>query len=439
MAQPHGALLTTEICGNPPGPMQVQVEKLSPILLELQVEVPADTVATAVESAYTELRRTARVRGFRKGKAPKRVLVQLYGPSIHADVAKRLMDKSLQEAIQQQAVQPLTQPSVAPAELNPKEAFSFKARFEVRPEIESVDWNGLVAKRPAMDVEDATIDEEIEKLRHAHAVEEPIEDRAAEKGDLAQLTLTFEIEGEEKSEEIDTEVLGGKILPDLDEAIAGMKPGEEKEATAALPGAHPDKTVAGKEIAFKLRLNELKKKVLPEVNDEFAKDCEYDDVAAMKTALRQEAKTQLEQKAEEEVAKQLVQDLCAKNPIPVPPSLVEQQRQMSERELQMMAQMTGQQYTPNPELLARMRADAEVKVRAGLLMAEIAKEKEVKVDQEDMEKGYVELAEQTGKNVSRIKAEYRDKQRREMLVGMILEDKVLDLMEKAANITDAEK
>ena len=103
----------------------------------------------------------------------------------------------------------------------------------------------------------------------------------------------------------------------------------------------------------------------------------------------------------------------------------------------MMAQMSGQRYVPDPNLLEQMRGDAEMKVRAGLLMAEIAKEKEVKVTPEDLDKGYQELAEQSGKNVAKIKAEYREQSRREMLVGMILEDKVLDLMEQAAKITDA--
>jgi trigger factor len=110
---------------------------------------------------------------------------------------------------------------------------------------------------------------------------------------------------------------------------------------------------------------------------------------------------------------------------------------MTQRELAMIAQMTGQSLD-DPQMQERLRVDAEVKVRAGLLMAEIAKDKEIKVTDEDLEKGYEELAQQSGKNVAKIKAEYREKQKRDMLVGMILEDKVLDLIEGAAKITEAE-
>jgi trigger factor len=201
------------------------------------------------------------------------------------------------------------------------------------------------------------------------------------------------------------------------------------------PENHPNEQLRGVETSFHITLKELKKRVLPEVDDEFAKDLEHDDLDAMKTSLKEQIAERHKQKAEEDVARELVAQLCEKNPIPVPPSLVQQQQQMAQRELMMLAQMTGQD--PNdPALVERMKTDAETKVRAGLLMAEIAKAKDIQVTDEDLEKGYEELAEQTGKNVARLKVEYRDKQKRDMLIGMILEDKVLELMDGAAKIAE---
>ncbi len=416
--------------------MQINVERLSPVMLEMQIEVPADTVTSEVEAAFNQLRKTARVRGFRQGKAPKKILTQLYGAAVRADVAKRLVDSSLQRALTEKDVQPLTQPSVEPAELRAKEPFSFKARFEVRPDIEKVQWEGLEATRKKVEVSDEMLNEEIDRLRGEHATEEPVEERAAAAGDLADLTLSFSIEGEPQSEDLDkVEVGGGKILAFLDEALPGMKPGDKKKVSGAFPDNHPMKQLRGVETEFEIHLKELKRRVLPEVDDELAKDCEYEDLAAMKAALKEKVQARLQQQVEEDVAKQLVTQLCEKNPVPVPPSLVEQQARMTQRELMMIAQMTGQRLD-DPGMQERLRMDAEVKVRAGLLMAEIAKEKEIKVTNEDLEKGYTELAEQTGKNVAKIKAEYREKQKRDMLIGMILEDKVLDLMEGAAKISE---
>jgi trigger factor len=417
--------------------MQVDIEKLSPVLVEFQIQVPVDEVNSEVNAAYNKLKRTARVRGFRKGKAPRHILVQLYGPAIHADVAQKLMDSTLQKALSEKAIQPLTKPSVEPAELKPKRPFSFKARFEVRPDIENVDWKGLEATKKSTEVTDEQIDAELDKLRNEHATEEPVEGRAAKEGDLADLGLAFELSGEAQEEGIDgVEVGAGKILPFLDEALAGMKVGETKEVSGSFPDNHQLDKVRGQEATFKIELKELKQRVLPELDDEFAKDCEQDDLAGLKTHLRDQVLKRLEQANEEDLAKQLVSALCAKNPIPVPPSLVQQQAQMTARELQYMAQMSGQSMD-DPNLQQRVMADSEVKVRAGLLMAEIAKEKEVKVTDEDIEKGYEELAAQTGKNINKIKVEYRERQKREMLIGMILEDKVLDLMEGAAKIEDA--
>jgi trigger factor len=414
--------------------MQVNVEKLSPVLMELQIEVPADQVSNEVNAAYDQLRKTARVRGFRKGKAPRQVLVQLYGPAVRADVARKLMDSSLQKALSEKAVVPLTKPSVEPVELKPKQSFSFKARFEVRPDIGAVSWEGLAARRRSAEPTEEMISAEIEKLRQELATEEPIEGRPAEKGDLASLKLAFDIDGEAHEEEVEKiEIGSGKILAFLDDAVPGMSVGEKKEVEGSFADNHPMERLRGKKSTFKIELTELKKRVLPEIDDEFAKDTEHDDLAALRAALTAKVKRRLEQENEEEVAKQLVTDLCLKNPIPVPPSLVEQQARMTARELQQLAQMSGQRLEGD-DLQRRILADSEVKVRAGLLMAEIARLNGITVNEQDIEKGYEELAEQTGKNVQKVKAEYRERSKREMLIGMILEDKVLTLMEGAAKI-----
>jgi trigger factor len=393
-------------------------------------------VSNEVEAAYDQLKKTARVRGFRRGKAPKKVLAQIYGPAIRADVAQRLVDSHLQKALTDKSVQPLTQPSVEPAELKPKEPFSFKARFEVRPEIEKVEWQGLEAARKPIAVGDDLVEADVEKLRVEHATEQPVEGRPAREGDLVTLKLTFTIDGEEKTEELDTEIGKKQILGFLEEALVGMEAGATKEVVGKFPDNHPMASIKGKDATFVIELVELKERVLPEVDDDFAKDCDHDDLAALKKSLREKIEAKLKQEADEDVARQLVAKLCEKNPIPVPPSLVQQQARMTQRELQMLAQMTGQRLD-DPAMQDRLRIDAETKVRAGLLMAEIAKEKEVKVTDDDLEKGYHELAEQTGKNVARLKAEYRDRQKREMLIGMILEDKILDLMESSAKISEA--
>jgi trigger factor len=421
--------------------MQVTVEKLSPVLVELQVQVPADRVRSEVDRAYVALQRTAKIKGFRPGKAPRDVLAHLFGGRIHQDVAQRLVDETLNQALTKENVQPLSQPSIAPAELKPAEPFSYKARFEVRPEIASVTWEGFEVKRQATAVTDAMLDAELQRLRREHStLQAPAEERAAKAGDMATVTFRLSVGGDLKTpepQEIETEVGSGQVMKEIDDALAGMKVGEEKDVEVAFSDRHANADFRGKTGVFHLTLKDVKERVFPEIDDELAKDCGEDSLDKLKESLKAKIEKELKQKASDNLAEQLVIELCKANPIPVPPSLVEQQAQMTERDLFAAARRAGQRLDNSPDLKARVRADAEMKVRAGLLMAEIAREKQVQVTEEDIEKGYVELAEQTGKNVAKIKAEYRDAKKRETLIGMILEDKILDLIEGAAKVTEA--
>lgn len=421
--------------------MQVNVEKLSPVLMEFHVEVPAERVRTEVDKAYSALQRTARIRGYRPGKAPRNVLAHVYGGRIHADVAQRLVDTTLNQALAEKQIQPLSQPAIAPAELRPDEAFSYKARFEVRPEISEVNWEGFEVKKPSTTPTDEMIEAEISALRSQHAtLQAPDPERPAKSGDVATITFSLEVGGqvrEPKDQEIETELGSGQLFKEIEEAITGMTPGQSKDVTLTFPAAHQNPDLRSKEGIFHLTVKDLRERIYPEVDDEFAKDCGEENLGALRESLRKKAEKELVQKANDAVGEQLVVELCKANPIPVPPSLVDQQAQLAERELQAMARRQGQRLDLTPDLRGRVRLDAEMKVRAGLVMAEIARIKEVKVTEADIEKGYEELAEQTGKNVAKVKAEYRDPKKRELLIGMILEDKILDLIEAAAKVTEA--
>jgi len=427
--------------------MQVSVEKLSPVVVEFSVQVPATRVKTEVERAYGTLQRTAHIRGYRPGKAPKQVLMHLFSGRVHSDVAKRLMDETLMLALKEKSVEPLTQPAISPGELSPDQEFSYKARFEVKPDLEKVNWQGLAVKRPAAAVESGAVDAELERLRREHATEEPpAAERPAKTGDIVGIGFTLfvtDAAGEEKEatkgeQTAQTELGQGQLMPELEQAAIGMSVGETKDVSVTFPEQHSNAELRGKTGKFKLSLKSVKERVLPTLDDEFAKDCgEFENLGALKKDIETKLEKAAKNRQTEVVAQQIVQELCKANPIAVPPSLIERQATMTERELLMAARRAGQRLDPSVDWRATVRADAEMKVRAGLLMAEVAKEKAITITDEDIEKGYKELAEEAGKNINKIKAEYRDPQKQEMLRAMILEDKILDLLEGAATISDA--
>ncbi len=421
--------------------MQVAAEKLSPVLLELAIEVEAGKVNEELAKAYSQLGKRAKIRGFRPGKAPRKVLAHLYGPRIQQDVAQRLVDQTYQDAIGQQKVQAVSQPRIEPSEVKDNQPFSYKARVEIVPEIESVNYDGFEVKRPSTKVTEEALNEQLEGLRRANStLEPPKKKRGAKEGDM--LTIDFEVlvDGEvvegAGAKDFDVELGKNQLLPNIEQAVLEKKSGESATAEVAMGDAHPNLQLRGKTAQFKIEIKDLKERVLPDLDDEFAKDLgDFDGLAALREELSKDLEKRLIEQADNAVAEALVAKLVEANPIAIPPALVQQQNQLSEQEVLAQARARGQQVRGLPaELRESIQKDSETKVRAGLLMAEIAKKEALKIGDKEIEEGMTELAEQTGKNIAKIRAEYRDPKKREMLVGMILENKVLDIIQSKAKI-----
>ena len=423
--------------------MQVNVQKLSPVLVEFNVSVPAERVKSELDRAYNSVARNARVRGFRPGKAPRKVLVHMFGARVAADVAQRLVDDTFPKAVDEKQLQPVSNPDFEPQKVVESEPFTYKARFEIVPEIEKLQFEGLEAKRPKVEVTKEMIKAEVDKLREAHStLEAPKKARAAKKGDVVTMDFEVQVDGntidDAGAKDFQVELGDGNLIAAIDEALTGKKPGDEAEAEVEMPDAHPHPALKGQKATFKITLKDLKERVLPEADDEFAKDLgDFDTLAELEKDLSERLEKQLKEQADNSVAEQLVKELVAKNPIPLPPSLVQRQSQVTEQEVLMQARRQGQQGQIGDELRARIRSESEEKVRAGLLMAEIAKTEGIQIGDPEIEEGLKELADQSGKNIAKLRAEYRDDKKREMLIGMILENKVLDIIESKAKIEDA--
>jgi trigger factor len=308
-----------------------------------------------------------------------------------------------------------------------------------------VKYEGFELVKQEAEVKDAEVEEELENLRKRSARLEPINPaRGAKAGDVLTIDFTLSVEGKEikdgGAEGVQIELGAQQALPELDAALMGKTVGEKVDATAAFPEAHPRPDFRGKNGLFKISVVDAKEKVLPKLDDEFAKDLgQFDSVDALKKDLRERLEKGAKERAEIAVAEQIVQRLNDANPTEVPPSLVEQQCRAMEQEILMQARRFGQRSTQEQAqaLHGQVHADAEKKVRAGLLMAAIAKKLDLKVTDDDIEAGFKELAEETGKNVAKVKAEYREKNKRDMFVGMSREDKILDIIEGKAKFVAA--
>jgi trigger factor len=426
--------------------MQVQVARISPVLMELAVSVPADAVNAEVEKAYTSLQRKARVRGFRPGKAPRQVLARLYGPQVASDVVQTLVKETLPKALDENKVQPVNQPQVEPGRLEQGTAFEYKARFEVSPEIEEVAYEGLELVRPPTVATEQMVDEQIEILRRGHArLEAPDPPRPAQKGDVVTVDFTLTVEGQDLKdaggEAVALEVGAGQALPELEAALTGKQADDAFDVDAKFPDQHPRPELKGKTGTFHVKIKDVKARILPALDDEFAKDVgSFQTLVELRADVHTRLEKMLKDRAETALAEQVIERLNEKNTLAVPPSLVEQQCKMMEMELGQNARRMGRRLSQEEfaKVHTQVHAEAEKKVRAGLLMAAIARKLSIQVGDADIQQGIQELAAETGKNVAKVRAEYSDPQRRQILIGMILEDKVLDVIEGKATIRDGE-
>jgi trigger factor len=420
--------------------MESQISEISPVLVQVSVEVPWLDVEKAMEGSYSQLGRTAKVKGFRPGKVPRSVLKQLFGSKVKQDVVSSLIETSLGRAVEQHK---LTVVSVPPLETVPVlkqgEPLNFTAKLEVRPKIDKVDIEGISLTRAPINVADEQIEKEIENLRQQHAeLVAPTEARPVQEGDVVTCDYTVSVEGTERPDlaatgrPIDT---AGGLLPELKSALIGKSIGETVRVELTFPEAQGGE-FGGKPGVFEITLKEIKAKVVPELDDEFAKDLEHESLAALRQKTRERLEATARQNSEAELHEQLIEKVLEKNPVELPPSLVAQQEQAMLQEYVRMIRMTGQPPNLGEDFMSETKDNAARRVRAALLLGAIAQERGIRVEAADLDKRLEEMAQRSGKHVAKLRAELQG-ERRETLESQILEAKLLEYLLSQATINES--
>jgi trigger factor len=420
--------------------MQSQISEISPVLVQVSVEVPWPDVEKAMEGSYSQLSRTAKVKGFRPGKVPRNVLKQLFGARVKQEVVNNLVEAGLGRAVQQHKLAVVSVPPLeAQPELRQGEPLAFTAKLEVRPKIEKVDIQGIELHRPAVNIPEEQVDKEIDALRQQHAELVAVEPaRPVQEGDIVTTDYTVTVEGTDRPElaatdrPIDT---GGGLLPELKSALIGKNVGDSVRVELTFPDTQGS-DFAGKAGAFQISVKEVKAKVVPELDDEFAKDLEHASLDELKQKTRERLEAQLREQNESDLQEQLIEKILEKNPIEPPPSLVAQQEQAMLQEYVRMIRMTGQAPNLGENFMQETKDNASRRVRAALLLGAIATEHSIRVEASDLDARLEEMAQRTGKHVAKLRAELQG-ERREALESQILEAKLLEYLLSQATITES--
>ncbi|MGB5631434.1 MAG: trigger factor [Waterburya sp.] len=386
--------------------MKVTQERLPESQVGLNIEIPPEASRSAYEKMVQNLSRSSNIPGFRKGKAPRRVLLQRIGNErIKAAALEELIQKSLQDAIEQESIEALGQPNLRSnfdellGQYNPGDALSFSIAVDVPPTLELADYNNLSVTAEEIVYQPEKVDEFIEQRRTQKADLVPVENRTAEMGDVAFVDFkgTLTSEGEEGQEieggsatNFQVEIAEGKLIPGMVEGIVGMKPEETKDVEVTFPEDYPQEDLAGKPAIFSITLNELKTKELPELDDDFAQDVsddEFETFAAYKDSLEKQFKEQAEDQTNSNINEAIADKLLEQNTVDLPESLVQEEvTNVLTKTLMQMQQMgldVRQLFNSDnvPMLRDNARPEAVTNLQKSLIINEIAKKEGLEPDQ----------------------------------------------------------
>lgn len=422
--------------------MVAKWEKLENNQGVLTVEVDADQVNLALDEAFKKVVKKVNVPGFRKGKVPRKMFENRFGvESLYQDALDILLPKAYGQAVRETGIDPVDRPDVDVEQMEAGQKLVFKATVTVKPEVKLGDYKGLSVEEKDFTVGEDQVKEELERLQARHAELVTVEEGTATNGDSANIDFEGFQDGVAfeggKAEDYSLELGTGTFIAGFEEQVVGMAIGEEKEVTVTFPEEYHSPNLAGKEAVFKVKLNSLKRKNLPELDDEFAKDVsEFDTLEEYKADL----KAKLEEKAEADkknhTREQLVLKATENAEIEIPDVMIESELDQMVKEFEQRLQMQGMNLelyyqfsgTDESALRDQMRKDAVLRVRTALVLEAIAKAENLETNEEDVNQELEQYAKMYGRPADELKKIFGAQDGLAGLYREILTRKVVDLL-----------
>ena len=428
--------------------MQVTVEDLSTVEKKLAVEIPWDAVKSKMDEAYRELGREVALKGFRKGKAPRGLLEQLFGKRLERELARQLVEETFQQAVTDKGLYLVGEPSLEDDGVKNGQAFHYRARVEVAPEVVPREYEGLQLARRVRTVTDEMVDREIERRRNELTEFRKIEDRAELRGNdivlcdvMGKLGDTpFAVDGQllEIAESLQTST----PWPQISRALIGRPVAQrEHEVRFVVGDDDTNAGLRGKSASLLVTLKEARERLAPALDDEFAKDTgEADTLADLRELLRARLDRALKAEQHEELIGLLRRELVARNPFEVAPTLVERHlEEMVRRTKAHFASqgvaLQGEQFD-DAKLREHLRPTAADAVRATLIVEAIARKENVEVLETEIDKRIASLAAARQTNSARLRAQFEKDRHMPTLRLALREEKTLDLLLSKATITE---
>ncbi|MBI2058619.1 MAG: trigger factor [Nitrospirae bacterium] len=404
----------------------------------IRIQVPPGKVDEAIKQQFARYRTELKIPGFRPGKIPLDLLERDYGDAIREEARWALVNEVSKAILEENKIDPFTPPKADPPALKVGEAFAFDVSVEIRPQIADVVYKGLEVRKEEPKVTDFELNEELDRLRKAHYTMKVIEEnRKPKPGDIVVIDLDGRLDGKPfkggTGQDIQAEVGTGFFEKRFEEELVTMNRGDEREVDLPFAADHWDKTVAGKSVHFRIKLKELKEKVLPELNDEFAQSyLNETGLEPVKAKLQERLLERAKDRARQKMKSDLTTRLVEKNPVDVPRSLLDMHRARIAQNVARDMLLSGLQQAQVEQMVKEREDEIDTAARreaaAMLLLEFIGKKEALRLERKDVEAHFQRLAAVSQSNLEVVKRYYQDDRRARELAAALMEEKILELM-----------
>ncbi len=423
--------------------MKVAVENVDRVRKSVQVVLDEDKVAELREEIYDDLKKKAKIKGFRPGKVPRSVIQAFYKDYIEDELKRKMVEETMGEALTETKVEPVSEPRI---EFLDNNEYGYKMECEIMPEFELPSYKGIDVEVAKVSVSEDEVAKRMESMREMHA---DLHDReageAAHEGDFAVIQYEGFHNGKPvkgaKADAYPLDLGNPGLMPEFQTALIGSKVGDEKEVNVDFAADYPDKDIAGKSMLFKIVVKEIKERKLPELSDDFAKDAGFENMEQLRAEVRSGLEKQAEAQRKNALTEQIAQSLISRTDIPVPARLLEKRADMMVQDAKTRMKASGlsddQDRSLNEALRKEYEPEAEKRIKMGTILEKIAAQEGIEVQDSDVDDRLKQIAEETKRAYDYIRDFYEKYNLRDNLKTGMREEKTIDFL--IANATIKEK
>lgn len=424
--------------------MQINVEDVSQLTRKMTITLPETQVVQELDSAYKKLNSEVSLKGFRKGKIPRQVLEKNYRPKVEYEVAEKLIQGTYFDALEKSKIDAVVHPDIREQKFAEDGTFVYTAEVDVRPQFELAEYKGLEIEQTALEVTEEEISQELEVLRKQMAPLQSVEDRAVEMGHLAVVDFQGYHNGnpikQVVGENYSVDVGSGQFGKEFEEKLLGLKKGEETSQEIDFPANFANPILAGKKVEFKINVKDVKERLLPTLDDDFAKEVgeEFAGLEALKAHIR-EKKLQAKKDAQRgDLTDKLMRVLIENHDFEIPPRLVAYEIEAMIKELESNLERQGMTLEAagfnRDALVEQYKLAAQARVKGDFLLKKVAEKEGLKLENEDIDQGFKRISEQYNMPVSEVKKYFSSRDDLLPFMAELLNEKILSFLLDAAKM-----